>query len=315
MIRHVQPKPQAPERVVVLGGSGFLGRHLADHLAERGVAMVAPRSRSIDLEQPTAVDRLRDLLRPNDAVVFAAALTPDRGRDVRTLMRNLTMAEHVVAAIAAVPCSHLVYISSDAVYADGLTPVRESSPAEPGSLYGQMHLTREKIVAEASRAAGCPYLVLRPCALYGPGDTHNSYGPNRFVRTALTDGTVRLFGDGDETRDHLHVADFVRLLGLALGHRTDGVLNVATGRSVSFNTVAKEVIRLCPGARIEPQPRGGPVTHRRFDVSAVLRALPAFRFTKLTDGLADCVRAGGTKASRPAAAPASSALVSGGSPA
>jgi UDP-glucose 4-epimerase len=287
MIRHRRPEPAPPARVVILGSSGFVGSHLARHLAGQGVATVGLSSRDADLGRPESVDRLRGLVRPGDALVFISALTPDKGRDVRTLMRNLAMGEHVAAALEGAAPDHLVYISSDAVYEDAANPVRESSCCDPSTFHGLMHLARERMLAPAAQKAGCPLLILRPAAVYGAGDTHNSYGPNRFARTALAEGRITLFGQGEERRDHLYVEDLARLIGLGLGHRSAGVLNVATGRAASFGDVARLVAELCGReVRVEGQPRATPITHRHFDVAAALRAFPKFHPTAIRDGLA-----------------------------
>jgi len=288
------PQPVSPGRVVVIGASGFVGRDLVRHLGELGVPTLPLASRDLDLLRPESRDALRQTVRADDAVVLISALTPDRGRDIATLMRNLTMAENFCAALEASGCAHLTYVSSDAVYEDDANPVRETSCCNPSTFHGLMHLARERMLAYAAGKAKTPLLVLRPCAVYGPGDTHNSYGPNRFLRTARAEGKITLFGNGEEKRDHLYVRDLSRLTGLCLRHRAEGTLNVATGRAASFHDVAEEVARVVPGpVEVVGLPRTTPVTHRHFDVTATLQAFPQFRFTPLAEGLAETVAAPG----------------------
>lgn len=287
MIWHQYAQPITPARVVVLGGSGFLGRHLLAHLHRQGIEALGLSSAHVDLCAAGAGEKLAGILRPDDALVFASCLTPDKGKDIRTLMRNLAMGEQVCAALQAVPCAHVVYVSSDAVYHDADALVREDTRCEPCSLYGLGHLTRERMVRTAADAGKAPWLVLRVTLVYGADDTHNSYGPNRFARQARDAGAVKLFGQGEETRDHVYVEDVARLVGLCLRHGSTGVLNVATGASTSFLDVAK----LCVAASgrpvtLERLPRSGPVTHRHYDVSALARAFPTFAFTPLPAGIA-----------------------------
>jgi nucleoside-diphosphate-sugar epimerase len=286
VIEHLHAAPTPPARVVILGASGFVGRALSDHLATLGVETVGLSSREVDLLDAGSVFRLLGTLQRDDALVFASAITPDRGKDVRALMRNLTMGEHVAAALERTPCAQVIYLSSDAVYDDVPGLLRETTPCAPPSLYGLMHVTREKMVGLATQKTGTPLLVVRPCAIYGTGDTHNSYGPNRFLRSALGDGVIRLFGNGEEKRDHVAVSDFSRLLGLALAHRSTGTLNVASGKAVSFAEVADLIRELCSRTvKIECQARATPITHRHFDVSELVRAFPAFGMMPLRDGL------------------------------
>ena len=244
MLKHRNETPVIPDRCVVLGAHGFIARYVVSALRDGGAPVLALPSTDIDLCQRESVDQLKKILRPNDSVVFVSALTPDKGRDIRTLMRNLSMAEHVCAAVSAVPCSHLVYVSSDAVYRDDLAFVRETSCCDPLSFHGVMHLARERMLQKTAQDIGMPLAVLRSSLLYGAGDTHNGYGPNRFLKTALDSRAITLFGGGEETRDHVWVGDLAALIKSCLTHRSDGTLNVATGQSVSFYDVAQMVVTL-----------------------------------------------------------------------
>src|SRR5205085_8375778 len=124
-------------------------------------------SKELDLTDAGAAEKLAALLRPDDAVVMAAALTPEKGRDIGTLMKNLRMGESVCAAIGKVAPAHFIYISSDGVYdARYSSLLNEESTCEPTDLYTLMHIAREKMLGQACKAAGIPLAVVRPCAIY-----------------------------------------------------------------------------------------------------------------------------------------------------
>lgn len=292
MLKHRHAVPVLPERVVVLGSRGFVGAELVRHLREVGIPPVPLSSAEIDLLRPESVEGLQRIVHKDDTFVITSAITPDRGKDPATLMKNLTMGAHLSTFLERSACSHVVYISSDAVYKEGLHPISEISCCDPSTFHGLMHLTRERMLAHSVRASGTPLLILRPSLLYGARDTHNAYGPNRFVRSAVSEGTITLFGNGEETRDHVCVQDLCRLVGLCMGHRSEGVLNAATGTSTSFLDVAQLVAGFSPRAvRTEHLPRAAPVTHRHFDNAVTLRSFPAFRYTPLQTGLREVFRA------------------------
>jgi nucleoside-diphosphate-sugar epimerase len=283
-LRHHSPEPTDPTRVVVLGGRGFVGRELVAALEQAGISTMAPTRRELELTAPDAGDRLAALLRPADSLVVLAALTPDRGRGIEPFVANMAIGAAIARALARVAPAHVVYVSSDAVYPMRAGRVSEASCAEPPDLYGMMHRARETMVAAASPA---PLAILRPTLLYGAADTHNSYGPNRLRRAAHKEGRIALFGDGDDMRDHLFVDDFVALTLLVLRHRSQGVLNCATGRSVSYAELARKIAaRFERPVEIVAAPRQAPVAHRHFDVTALHKAFPTFRFTPLDQGLA-----------------------------
>lgn len=291
MIRHLTSETADPARVVVIGAGGFVGQGIVQSLKERGVEVVGISSAEIDLTKPESPAALAGIVGENDAVIIVSAITPDKGKDAATLMRNLAMGQHLSTFIEQSTLAHLVYISSDAVYADDANPVSEDSCCDPSSFHGLMHLVRERMFAEAARKKETPYLILRPCAVYGAGDTHNSYGPNRFLRTAKKEKQINLFGQGEEKRDHVYIKDLSCLVSLCLSSRSEGVLNVATGHAISFFDVAEQVSGLCGGGvEIKGSPRANPVTHRHFDIASIYKAFPDFKLTSLAAGLAESFR-------------------------
>lgn len=287
MIRHLQ-SPSRPSRVLILGSSGFVGTHLKHLLERSSVEVHGFSSKEIDLTSPACVSQLREVARADDVLVVVSALTPDRGRDIATMVKNIRMGEHICEFLAASRCSHVVYISSDAVYAEDAHPVRESSCADPTSFHGLMHVVRERVLQATAKTSGIPLMIVRPAAIYGPGDTHNSYGPNRFVRTAKSEGRIKLFGNGEEKRDHVHIRDVVSLVTACLESRAKGTLNIATGQAVSFLQVAQTIAELGGGTvAIDTSPRQSEITHRHFDITELIQAFPSFQFIRLIEGLTE----------------------------
>ncbi len=283
MLEHGQASRVEPPRVVVLGATGFVGATIEARLAADGMAVLGLGSRHLDLLAADAAEGLASLLQPTDALVFVSALTPDRGRDASTFVKNLTMGERVCVALAVRGVAHVVYLGSDAVYADGASLVDESTPCHPSSLHGCMHLGREVMLTTSVKT---PLAILRPSLLYGEGDTHNGYGPNRFRRLAARGERIVLFGEGEERRDHVLVDDVAELVRLCILHRSRGVLNIATGHSASFREVAELAVANFPDpAAIAGSPRATPITHRHFDITQTIQAFPGFSYTPLAAGL------------------------------
>jgi len=282
MLEHGQGAPLKPKRVVVIGAGGFVGGAVVRRLTRDGVPAHGLTRKELDLLADGAADRLTAALDPDDSAVFVSALAP--ARTPALLVQNLRMAEAVGKALAARPVAHVVYISSDAVYADDANPVTERSCCQPSSLHGMMHAARELMLKTDVKA---PLAVLRPSLLYGARDPHNGYGPNRFRRLAEKGEAITLFGEGEEQRDHVFIDDVAQLVALALSHRSRGVLNIATGVSTSFRDIAEKVVSLA-GSRSEIRgtPRQNPITHRHFDITDCLKAFPKFRYTPLDEGLA-----------------------------
>src|SRR6516162_2278889 len=285
LLTHLNQAPTLPKRTVVIGAGGFVGRAIAARLKGQGADMLAVTRHEVDLLTGDAAQKLEALLRPDDAVVAAAARAPCR--DMVMLIDNMVMTNAMLTAFAKVAVSHVVNISSDAVYPDAPVPLSEKVLAAPTTLHGVMHLAREIALSGEVKA---PLAILRSSLLYGVDDPHNGYGPNRFRRQANAGEDIILFGDGEERRDHVLIDDVADIAVRVLMHRSQGVLNIATGTVHSFRSIAEQVVAIAPNkVRISGRPRQGPMPHngyRPFDPSAAKSAFPDFAFTPLELGLA-----------------------------
>ncbi len=255
-------------------------------LSAAGSGVVGLGRKVLDLLGDGAAPQLTSLLRADDALVIVSAKAPCKNPAM--MLENIRMIAAVCEALAKRPVAHLIYVSSDAVYADGPLPLTEASPAAPTSLHGAMHLAREHMLLAV--AGSTPVAILRPTLVYGAGDPHNGYGPNKFRRQANRGETIVLFGEGEERRDHVDVDDIAQIVRLVLDHRSSGALNVATGTVASFRTVAERTVKLAARpVPIQGSPRNGPMPHngyRPFDPAATLKAFPGFRYTAIDAGLA-----------------------------
>lgn len=293
MIEHLNKVPVQPSRVVIVGAYGFLGRKLNSHLSSHGIQTVSIDIPEVDLISPKSVDQLQEIIKADDAVIFASALTPDKGKDRGAMLKNIAMGDHFCQFLERATCSYIVYISSDAVYGANEKLIRETTCCQPDSLYGLGHWSREEMIKPVAKQKNIPLLILRSNAMYGDGDTHNGYGPNRFIRSALQEQKISLFGNGEEKRSHILIGDVVKLIELSLARKSSGILNLTSGVSISFMELARKVAFLFDGeVEIQTSPRQNPITHINFDPTEMFKAFPDFSFTTIEDGLALMVKAG-----------------------
>ena len=270
-----------PNRLVVLGAAGFIGKHI---LAERPDAIALTR-REVDLTTPGAGKRLAQLLRDGDTLIFLSAITPDKGKGAEAFLQNCQMGAEVALAMDLRPVARLVYISSDAVFAEDLPQITEDTLPCPNTLYGTMHLAREQICESAAGHQKTPFLIVRPCALYGPGDTHHSYGPNRFLDSAQKGKVIRLFGEGEDLRPHLHIHDFISILFGLDEKKAEGVFHAIPSASVAFREIADLICSRIPNVKIEKLPSVSPPTAKLYCADKIQSFLPQIRLTDLATGL------------------------------
>ncbi len=286
MLEHLQ-SPHYSSRVVVVGAAGFVGRALCQKLATDQVECLPIARQQIDFLTAAAGDQLAAELKSSDTLVVIAAEAPCK--NTAMLYRNIRIMHAICTALQKQTVSHVIYISSDAVYADSEQPLNERSITAPQSLHGIMHLSREMMLQTSCSESHMPLAILRPSLLYGANDPHNGYGPNRFRRLVNDNKPIVLFGEGEEQRDHVYIEDVATLLANVIQHRSQGILNIATGQVHSFKAIAMKVIALAQQAvDIQTLPRSGPMPHngyRPFDITACKKAFPNFELTSLDEGL------------------------------
>ena len=284
--------------VVVLGATGFLGQAIGAALEQAGADVHGFSSRTLDLTDRAAFGALDALAGPKTTLIFASAVTPDKGRTVDALDANLQMALNVGRYLEGHPFRKVVYVGSDAVYPMSDDVVTEASPVDPADFYALAKYAGERIMANVCGSANIPLAIVRPTGVYGAGDTHNSYGPNRFISQIQQDGKVSLFGEGDDIRDHVYLDDVAAAVaGLAASDAT-GVFNIASGESRTFGSVVEQLQALSPVPfEVVNLPKSGGTSRRDFDVSRLREALPDLALTPFEEGLRRTVaaRLGGAK--------------------
>jgi UDP-glucose 4-epimerase len=275
---------KSENKVVILGKKSFIGRAANQLLKESNYETLILGRDDIDLTQSDASVKLRKFLKPGDIVIGAAAIAPCK--DLQMFEANLRIVDTICKAVASSEIDLFLNISSDAVYPDLVKPINENCTISPTSLHGAMHLSRE-IAINSIRGFGVCHL--RPTLVYGPGDTHNGYGPNLFVSKATSKQNIPVFGKGEERRDHIFISDLAQIILRIIRMKYSGTLNAVTGTLHSFKDIAETVIDLTEQSiSIEYLNRSQPIPHngyREFDNSKLVELFPDLVFTSLRSGI------------------------------
>jgi len=260
------------KRILITGGAGFIGSHLAEALIARGdrvfvvddlstgslrnLAAVAKSSlfEFRELDVVTAGETLRELIRECDAVIhLAAAVGVDLvvKEPARTITTNVHGTENVLIP-ASESGKRTIIASTSEVY--GKSPhemFSESDDLQIGSpehsrwSYACSKLLDEFLLMALHRAGGFPGTVVRFFNTVGPRQT-GRYGMvvPRFVAAALAGKPLEVYGDGGQSRCFCHVADVVRALLLLLDEpaAVGQVFNIGSQRLVTIQELAELVI-------------------------------------------------------------------------
>tara|TARA_B100001245_G_C22822031_1_gene395562 strand:+ start:40 stop:882 length:843 start_codon:yes stop_codon:yes gene_type:complete len=264
-------------KIIILGAGGFISGNVENFLQKSNVRLLSLPRKKIDLKKKQSIKKLLKIVKEKDVIFFAAAEAPVKNENM--LLNNLIMAKNMCEVLKKKKPSFFLYLSSDAVYSDTKKKIHEDSLTVPDSLHGIMHLTREKMFENLIKSKLC---IVRPTLVYGDGDPHNGYGPNRFIRLIKEKEKISLFGKGEELRDHVWINDVSKAISKLIIKRKTGKFNLVTGKIISFDNIAKQIIKVTgKKSKIFYQRRKGPMPHggfRAFKNSRFEKIYPKFKF-------------------------------------
>ena len=189
-------------KFVILGSKGFVGNRILNDLKIKYKKKVIGISRKeIDLKDFEKCKKLKNFISDYDTVIFTSAEAPVK--NLTMFVNNIIMINNFLLNIKNIKIKKFLYVSSDAVYSDSKNLINENSETNPENLHGIMHLTREKILLNYFKNN---LIIVRPTLIYGKDDPHKGYGPNLFIKNALSHKEVSLFGEGEELRDHIDIS-------------------------------------------------------------------------------------------------------------
>lgn len=281
-------------RILITGGAGFIGSHLARRFADQADVTVLDDLRSgyaRNLEgvrcrflQGSILDdaALRQAVAGAEEIYHLAAMisVPESvAKPAECAELNTEGTRRVLAAAVAAGARKVVLASSAAIYGDNPTvPKLESMPPEPKSPYAETKLAGERLLEEYRLTHGIGTTSLRFFNVFGPRqDPRSAYAAAVpiFIAKALRDEPIGIHGDGGQTRDFIHVTDIVGALAYA-GASKDmaGTYNVGYGRSQTVLALAEEIIRLTgSSSQIEHlSARAGDVRHSLASTERLLAA-------------------------------------------
>ena len=275
--------------IVVTGGAGFIGSHIAWELVKDNEVIVidnlytgreenVPPGAKLVRADIRDYESIAKLISHADYVFHEAAQV-----SVVESIRDPLFTEEVnvigtLNILRALLEGHgkLVFASSAAVYGDNPNlPLKESERPKPLSPYGVTKATAEEYLRVFNELYGVPTVALRYFNVFGPRQSANQYAGviSIFINRALKNESLVIFGDGKQTRDFIYVKDVVRANILAAeSRRSNGrVFNVATGRQTTILELAMKVIEIT-GANssvLFDKPRPGDIRHSLADISEI----------------------------------------------
>jgi UDP-glucose 4-epimerase len=298
------------ERILVTGGSGFIGSNLVKALVAGGCGVTVlddlssgyrsnlepfPGVRLVegDVRDPHAVD---EAIR-GASVVFHLAASVGNKRSIDAPLVdaeiNVLGTLRVLEAARAHRVRKVVYSSSAGIFGELKTlPIREDHAIEPDTPYGSTKLCAEKLCLSYAKLYPLEAVCLRYFNVYGPNQRFDAYGNviPIFAFQMLRGEPLTIFGDGEQTRDFVNVADVVQAnVKAAAANGVSGAFNIGSGASLSINRLVAmiEAAAEMTATVRHGSPRAGDVRDSIADIRAAAAAIGFAPLVSMEDGLAE----------------------------
>ncbi|MCW2271296.1 UDP-glucose 4-epimerase [compost metagenome] len=300
------------ERILVTGGAGFIGSHLVDKLLSRHYQvrvldnLSSGKKANLPLDNPglqllvgdvADAEAVNQALQGCSAVVHLAAVASVQASvddPAGTHRSNFIGTLNVCQGMAAAGIQRVVFASSAAVYGSNGegTAISEDTPKAPLTPYAADKLASEFYLDFYRRQHGLEPVVLRFFNIFGPRqDPSSPYSGviSIFAERGRKRQPVTVFGDGEQTRDFVYVADLVEILLQALQTRdpASGAVNVGLGRTTSLNQLitAIDAVTDSPLVVSYQAARPGDIRHSRADNRRLQQRFELNEPTAVADGL------------------------------
>lgn len=250
-------------RILITGGAGFIGSHLADALLAEGHEVTIidnlstgtkkfiPRSAEF-IEADIRDEKLSAIFESHhfDVIYHEAAQTmvPVSIKDPRydadeNIMGLLSILENA----RKTGVKKVIFSSSAAIYGDNTKlPLKETEKPAPESFYGLTKWMTEEYLALYHKLYGLHYTVLRYSNVYGPRQGANGEGGVIYIfsKALAEKKPITIFGDGTQTRDFISVHDIVAANVAALSSGNEEIMNVSTASEISLTDLAEKMVSL-----------------------------------------------------------------------
>jgi len=236
------------KRILITGGKGYLGTHLASHLASLGATVFTTDIIDCDdklyfkadITNKNELQNVIDAIQPE--IVFHLAALIDRTRSFSNMEKmlkvNQTGTQFLIQSLASVKYSTFVYVSSSEVYGDQQAPFSETMAPRPASPYSLTKLMGEYTVSCYSNINNMPYSIVRLFNFFGPNMPEQFFIPQMIA--TLKNKEIFKMTKGEQLRDFLYLDDVLEgLVHIANSPNLNGkTVNLCSGEATSLEELA-----------------------------------------------------------------------------
>lgn len=250
------------KKILVIGGSGFIGRALALRFCQEGYLVRVFSPSATRYEWPLGIETvngyiedkgiLKEQVNWSDTILHCASTTNPRtslSDPVHDVSSNLIPVVELLEMIKSTNKKFIYCSSGGAVYGKPMqNPIKEDHIKQPSTSYGLVKSLIEDYIVYYNRNYGVPYLIVRPANIYGP--KLRSIGEQGIISTLLfkaykNEETI-IWSNPENIRDYLFIDDFANGLTSLIKKNVNGIFNIGSGNGVSLRQIIDVVQSVLP---------------------------------------------------------------------
>ena len=299
--------------ILITGGAGFIGKHLAELLIKKGHKVTI-----FDNFSNSSIDSLKHLttlgakiikgdirkiaeieyaLKEQEIIIHLAAkisVEESIKNPSETFEINVNGTKNVILSAEKNNIKKIIFASSAAVYGETTkNKINENTKTNPISPYGESKLEMEQIVNKYCLNFKINYIILRFFNIYGKGQTKEYAGViSKFKNLIKQNKSLEIFGDGEQSRDFVSINDVINSIYGAISYQKNGIFNIASGKNTTIKNLAETMIALS-GKNIDIKfspPKIGDIKFSQADIALATSNLGYTPKIELKEGLKDILQ-------------------------
>lgn len=296
------------KNILVIGGNGFIGSHLVDHLLLNGhnirvfdISYERFRAplKNVDyrISNLENIPDLYEALLGIDMIFYLASGSVPSTSNVDTVSdvhKNLIPILNVLNLSVRLGIKRIIYFSSGgAVYGlPKVLPIKEEHELNPISSYGILKASAEMYISLYEKTYNIEPLILRPSNPYGPRQGHFvAQGViSTFLRKVQQNESLTVFGDGNSKKDYIYIKDLVELCYRLSFSDEVGIFNLGSGIGTSLNQIIELIKKITGNNKLETdyiEKKNYDVNNFELDITKAINYLGTYQFTSLENGISN----------------------------
>jgi len=277
-------------KLLITGGSGFVGSHLCDnyvqkkdthvtcldvgnldnvaHLIHEGNFSVVP----VSITDANSLVALGNTAKFDSVIHLAAQIRVDRAKeDPRGTMNiNVLGTLNILEMARKCDIAKVLFASSSEVYGSAkYAPIDEDHPLGTDSVYGASKIAGDRLCHSYAKTYGMDIGILRPFNIFGPRQSGGVI--SLFIQNVLAGKPPVIHGDGKQVRDYVYIDDIVSAYDVMLHQKNTGVVNFGSGVGTDVSTLAKTIISICR-KDVSPEYRAAPANTTKSLIADITKA-------------------------------------------